>query len=136
VTNSYTGVLTFFARTALEGGVIDIYEDGQIVRDFVHVEDVVAAVTSAMQREAATTLDVGSGAAVTIAQVAELVASMTGAPPPVTSGRYRPGDVRAASCDISQTRAQLGYAPAWSLEAGVRSLLDWMPTTNLITGPR
>jgi dTDP-L-rhamnose 4-epimerase len=33
VTNSHTGVLAFFVRTALEGGTIEVFEDGEIIRD-------------------------------------------------------------------------------------------------------
>ena len=48
VTNPYTGVLTLFARTALAGGVIDVFEDGEIVRDFMFVDDVVSALVAAI----------------------------------------------------------------------------------------
>ena len=61
VGNPYTGVLTLFARTALDGGVIDVYEDGAIVRDFVFVDDVAHALSAAVVDPATRTLDVGSG---------------------------------------------------------------------------
>ncbi len=130
VTNSYTGVLTFFARTALEGGVIDVYEDGEIVRDFVFVDDVVSAIVGAIGRPGNRVVDVGSGHRATIGEVATLVALASGAPPPKVSGRFRHGDVRAAWCDISRTQSELGYSPRWNLESGVRALLEWIPTTG------
>jgi dTDP-L-rhamnose 4-epimerase len=132
VTNSYTGVLTFFARTALQGETINVYEDGQIIRDFVYVDDVVSAVTAAIAQPGSRALDVGSGSPVTIAEVADLVAKLCDAPTPKVSGAYRLGDVRAASCDISRTAAELGYVPRWSLADGITEVLRWMPSTNLL----
>jgi dTDP-L-rhamnose 4-epimerase len=126
VTNSYTGVLTFFGRSALQGQTIDIYEDGDILRDFVFVDDVVAAMTKALSQPATRTLDVGSGSPVTIGDVAKIVAAYCGAPDPVVSGRYRLGDVRSASCDISRTVRELGYDPAVTVADGIGQLLEWM----------
>jgi dTDP-L-rhamnose 4-epimerase len=128
LTNSYTGVLTFFARVALAGDPIDVYEDGAIVRDFVYVGDVVAALVAAVARPPADgrrTVDIGSGEPTTIGEVADLIADLRGAPDPVVSGRYRDGDVRAASADITAAEADLGYAPQTKLRDGVSQLLDW-----------
>lgn len=127
-TNSYTGVLTFFARTALAGGTIDVYEDGQIIRDFVHVADVVSALVAAIDRPARRLLDIGFGEVRTIHDAAIAVARLAGSPEPVVSGRYRLGDVRSGSCDTGAARADLGYAPAWDLDRGVSELLAWMST--------
>jgi dTDP-L-rhamnose 4-epimerase len=125
VGNPYTGVLTLFARFARDHKVLDIYEDGEIIRDFVHVEDVVAAMVSALKDSQAggvRTYDVGSGVPTTIAAVARLLAKRFGAPAPVVSGKFRDGDVRAASCDITAARRDLGYNPRMTIEAGLETL--------------
>jgi dTDP-L-rhamnose 4-epimerase len=66
--NPYTGIVSLFARTAREGKSIPVYEDGLIVRDFVHITDVVSAILAAADREETVTVpyDVGSGVATTI----------------------------------------------------------------------
>ena len=46
--NPYTGVLSLFTKLALSGGILPVYEDGNIVRDFVYIDDVVAAAVSAI----------------------------------------------------------------------------------------
>jgi dTDP-L-rhamnose 4-epimerase len=128
ISNSYTGVLTFMAREALSGGVIDVFEDGEIIRDFVFVDDVVNALATASNSvpETLRILDIGSGLATTIANAASLVASAAGAPSPVVSGHYREGDVRAASCSIDAAREELGYSPTISIGEGVSRLVAWM----------
>jgi dTDP-L-rhamnose 4-epimerase len=127
--NPYTGVLSIFARRLLDGGELDIYEDGAIIRDFVHVSDVVAAFRRVceMERIASQTLDIGSGRPVTIAEVASIMAdqlSLDRARLRVT-GRFRPGDVRHALADISAAKSVLDWSPAIDLRDGVAELLAW-----------
>jgi dTDP-L-rhamnose 4-epimerase len=128
LSNAYTGVLTLFARLAALGKASEIYEDGEIIRDFVHVDDVVSAFMSAIDRppEHSRILDIGSGNPTTIAEVAEILARLAGAPEPAISGRYRDGDVRAAWCDSGPATVELGFTASVPLEQGLRSLLDWV----------
>lgn len=125
--NSYTGVLTFFANQISMGEPIDVYEDGQIIRDFVFVADVANALAAAIATppEPNRTVDIGSGSATTILEVANTMATLGGGPQPRISGRFRDGDVRAASCTIDAAVRDLGYSPATSLESGIKQLLDW-----------
>jgi dTDP-L-rhamnose 4-epimerase len=125
--NAYTGVLTFFANQVATGEPIDVYEDGNIVRDFVFIADVAAALSAAIARPPVSSrlLDIGSGAACTILDVARMMARLGHGPEPQISGRFRDGDVRAASCSIERARAELGYTPHTSLDDGLRQLLDW-----------
>ena len=85
VTNSYTGVLTYFAGARpLAGHEINVFEDGQIVRDFVYIDDVAAALAAAVRRPPAVTrlLDIGSGQASTILEVAQAMAAAAVHPHP------------------------------------------------------
>jgi dTDP-L-rhamnose 4-epimerase len=41
-------------------------------------------------------------------------------------GKFRDGDVRAASCDIEPARDELAWAPKSSLEDGLPALLEWI----------
>lgn len=126
--NPYTGVVALFGRLAVAGAMIEVYEDGEILRDFVYVEDVTAALTAALDRPRhdGRLLDVGLGARTTILDVARTVAKLAGAPEPVVSGAFRDGDVRAASCDTTDAREQLDWRPEWPLERGLTALLDWV----------
>ncbi|MGH9153487.1 MAG: NAD-dependent epimerase/dehydratase family protein [Acidimicrobiales bacterium] len=128
LSNPYSGVAVLFAATALRGEAIDVYEDGGILRDFVFVDDAVQALVAAVERPpvARRTLDIGSGATTRLVDLARHVAARCDAPEPVVSGRFRPGDVRAASCDISAAAEHLDYQPTWTLERGVDALLAWV----------
>ena len=117
--NPYTGVLTYFARLASKREVIPLYEDGAIVRDFVHVGTVVDALLDALTGDVELA-DVGSGEVTYLCDVADAIARRAGAPPPVITGQYRLGDVRAAGAsDITSRR---GLA---SFELHLEELLGW-----------
>ena len=130
--NPYTGVLSLFTKLALSGGVLPVYEDGNIVRDFVYIDDVVAAASSAIAGAASVPrgeyrlVDVGSGTPSTIGEVARLIAQLAGAPQPKVTGQFNDGDVRAASCDIGAARSVLGYEPRWTLAEGLEALMAWV----------
>jgi dTDP-L-rhamnose 4-epimerase len=126
--NSYTGIVTLFSQLALQKRPLEVYEDGQIVRDFVFIDDVVDALFAAIERPAADSrcLDIGSGVPTTIHELACTLATMCGAPEPIVVGRFRDGDVRAARCDIEPARGELDWQPAWALKDGLRALLDWI----------
>lgn len=125
LTNPHAGVLTTFAQQAGEDLAIEVFEDGAITRDFVFVDDAVAALEAAVRRPPTLrrVLDIGSGRITTLHAVAALIASAAGARPPAVSGRYRLGDVRAAGCDTTAAADEIGYRPAWSLERGLAELL-------------
>ncbi|WP_299566059.1 NAD(P)-dependent oxidoreductase [uncultured Mycolicibacterium sp.] len=129
LTNSYTGIVALFARLARAGQVLEVYEDGRIVRDFVYIDDVVEALFAAVERPADPVrhVDIGSGVPTTVHELARRLAAVCGAPEPAVVGKFRDGDVRAAQCTIEPAVQQLGWRPKWSLDDGIRALLDWMP---------
>ncbi len=128
LTNSYTGIVALFARLAREQRELEVYEDGRIVRDFVYIDDVVEALFAAIQRPATQPrcVDIGSGAPTTIDELAHQLAAFCGAPEPIGVAKFRDGDVRAARCDISSATEDLGWCPKWTLDEGLRALLDWI----------
>jgi dTDP-L-rhamnose 4-epimerase len=125
-TNSYTGILPLFCGFARASTSIPLYEDGEILRDFIHVSDVVDGLRLAIASGSSGTWDLGSGDPVTIRQVASLIADRYEAPAPVVTGQFRPGDVRAASADNSRALADLGWAPKVSLCEGLAELTTWL----------
>ena len=138
LTNSYTGIVALFARMALERRALQVYEDGRIVRDFVYIDDVVEALFATIERPATQSrrLDIGSGVATTIHELADRIASFCDAPEPVVVAKFRDGDVRAAKCDIEPATTELDWRPRWTLDKGLRTLLDWigdMPESPLAT---
>lgn len=127
--NPYTGVLTFLTTQALAGNAVNVYEGGGIVRDFVHVSDVVAALVAALKAPldagATRTVDIGSGAPTTLEAAARTLIEIVGGGSVEITGQYRLGDVRAAYADNAPASEWLDYSPATSFEIGAAELVDW-----------
>jgi dTDP-L-rhamnose 4-epimerase len=129
LSNPYTGVVAIFSSRLLNGEPPLIYEDGAQQRDFVSVHDIVRALLLAAEEPGAVgeVLNIGSGRPVTIMEVARQLAATLGvAVEPEVTGRYRVGDIRHCTADISKARRLIGYEPRVSLEQGMEELLDWL----------
>jgi dTDP-L-rhamnose 4-epimerase len=130
LSNPYTGVLAIFASRLLNGNRPLIFEDGRQRRDFVSVHDVAEACRLALEVPAAAgrVLNVGSGADVSIAELAARLAARLGKEhlKPEIAGQYRVGDIRHCFADIGLAREVLGYAPRVALEDGIAELAGWL----------
>lgn len=126
--NPYTGIMSLFCRMAKAGKSIPLYEDGEVRRDFVLIDDVAAAVVAAAVAEKAHdgALDIGSGEFQTIRTAAEIISRYYGAPEPHVTGQFRQGDVRHAWADVEPAKAQLPWEPRYNLEAGISRLAEWI----------
>jgi dTDP-L-rhamnose 4-epimerase len=122
--NPYTGIIMLFMNRALNGEPIEVYEDGEITRDFIHVEDVVVALEASLTASAPAVLDIGSGSATTVHQLAQIIAVLCDSPPPLVTGKFRLGDVRHAVADVSAAQSAIGFAPATALHGGLVAIRD------------
>lgn len=127
--NPYTGVLTFLARQIASGESLEIYEGGGIVRDFVHVSDVVAAIMAAMSPDFSTgqvPYDIGSGKPGDLLAFARQLVAASGKDVAIhVTNRFREGDVRAAFANVDRASRDLDYRPMVSFEDGARELYAW-----------
>jgi dTDP-L-rhamnose 4-epimerase len=127
--NPYTGVLSIFARQLLEGGELAIFEDGEIARDFVYVDDVVDALVRAGRTALphGTVIDIGLGQAATILSVAKSLMRALGRSEDAfrVTGAFRVGDIRHACADISAARRLLGWQPQVGIDEGLQRLAQW-----------
>lgn len=127
LTNPYTGIVSLFARLAKAGKSIPLYEDGEMRRDFVFITDVAAAIVAATQEHHTGVLaDIGTGESLSIRELAEIIASIYGAPAPHVTGQYRNGDVRHAACTIDIARSQMNWMPQVDVHTGIQKLCTWI----------
>lgn len=123
----YAGVAALFVSRLAAGDAPRVFEDGGQRRDFVHVDDVAAAVFAACRADLPdrlTALNTGSGRVITIGEMACLLAGAAGGPDPVITGEFRLGDVRHVTADSGRARRILGWQPRVDLAAGVRDLIS------------
>lgn len=127
--NPYTGILSIFSNRMRQHLPINLFEDGLESRDFVHVADVVRAITLALDSGLAgfQVLNIGSGVATSVQRIAKLLAERLGSLSVLqVSGDYRAGDIRHCYADLAQAGAQLGFRPEVSLEVGLDAFCRWV----------
>jgi dTDP-L-rhamnose 4-epimerase len=129
LSNPYTGVAAVFGSRMLNGNAPLIFEDGEQMRDFVSIQDIVRANMLAMERPESNgeVINVGSGKPITIRRVAELLSKSLGVTlEPVITNKFRAGDIRHCFGDISKARRLLAYEPQVSHEEGFQELAQWL----------
>ena len=135
LSNPYTGVAAIFASRLLNKRSPMVFEDGRQQRDFVSVHDVVQAITLAMQRSEGDgmALNVGSGAPISISQVADELAHCLGANIPTEiTGKYRAGDIRHCFAAITNTQRVLGFTPKYKFADGLAELVEWLRSQTAV----
>lgn len=131
--NPYTGILSIFTRLALQNEEINIFEDGLESRDFVHINDVVAATISCLklEKKGQHILNVGSGVPVSVLEVAqEIVGYLKSKSEIKISGAFREGDIRHNFADLTLIKEVVGFEPKWSFKDGLHSFIDWALKQN------
>ena len=123
----YSGVLSLFIRAVLERRTPTIYGDGEQSRDFTYVEDVVALnLKAARARNVSGRMyNGGNGGRVTLNQAWALLQKFEGVQIPANYGPPRSGDVRDSQADTTAARSDLGHAPQFTFEQGLRLTLEW-----------
>ena len=118
------GVVAIFAGLMLAGKRPVIYGDGSQERDFVYVSDVVEANLSAIEGGSRGTYNIGTGAAITVRQIYELLQGIIGFDEEPTLQPRRPGDVMSVALDASRAAAELKWQPSVTLEEGLQRTVD------------
>ncbi len=128
--HSRFGVANWFIRQAIDGETIRVFGDGQILRDFLYVQDCVDAILMAASSEQAygEVLNVGDDKASSFLELAKVAIEEAGSGDwefaPFTQERaaQEPGDFYS---DISKIRRIVGWEPITSLRAGVKQTVDF-----------
>jgi len=119
------GVVAIFTRAMLTGKPLTVFGDGNDERDYVFVSDVVDAIVRAGENSLPGPFNVGTGIGTSTNRIFEVVAENCGHAEPANRGPARPGDIGRISLDASKAKADIGWAPQFSLEAGLKSTVDW-----------
>jgi len=115
-------------RAAREDEGVQVRGDGSMIRDVVHVDDVIQGIFIALAAGHTGPLILGSGQSVTVNDMVQTARRVTGKPIPAEHIPVISGEMPAVVLDISAIKA-LGYAPRYDLEAGMATVWpDFDPT--------
>ena len=129
----YSGVLSLFMKHLLEHTSPTIFGDGEQSRDFTYVEDVAGLCIKASQAPGAAgkMYNAGNGGKFTLNFIWDLLQKMEGLKIPAKFGPPRAGDVRHSMADTASAEAELGHAPQFTIEEGLKRTLEWYRETTL-----
>ncbi|MCV2364705.1 NAD-dependent epimerase/dehydratase family protein [Paucibacter sp. DJ1R-11] len=133
--NPYTGILSIFSNRMRQGLPINIFEDGLESRDFVHVSDVVRAITLGLEKDLGGfhALNVGAGVPTTVMEMAQALGRLLKSSSSLqTSGDFRAGDIRHCYADLSKAREVLGFEPLVTTEQGLSRFCEWVQTQAVL----
>jgi dTDP-L-rhamnose 4-epimerase len=130
--NSYSGICRRFTQRLLAHEAPIIYEDGNQRRDYVHIDDVIAANLHVAFDDRANfeAFNVGSGSSTTVLEYAQTLGAVLGmSVASAIPGKFRAGDNRHSVSDVGKLKA-LGWSPKKNLKDIMRDYVHWLRTSG------
>lgn len=116
-----------FFSAILAGKPLVQFGDGLQTRDFTYVADAVKATADAAVRGVpGRVYNIGGGARVSLREVFDLIARVSGRTVTIDYQGPQKGDMRDTYADTSRAQADLGFTPSVTLEEGLRAMWQWM----------
>lgn len=114
------GVIGVFLYKALKGEVLEIWGDGSVVRDYVHISDVARAALCVIDAEVPEKiLNIGSGKGISLNEIVHAIEVVTDRTLTVRNTTTRAFDVPVSILDISSARKYLNWSPEVDLLTGI-----------------
>ena len=116
-----TGVIANFEKNILENKPLTIFGDGEAIRDFIHIDDVVDGIILSM-KSASGIYNIASGNGTSIADLAKLLIELSGKNSKIVYQPARKGEVIYSVSDITKSQNKLGFNPKIVLNDGLKIL--------------
>jgi UDP-glucuronate 4-epimerase len=118
-----------FTKAITEGKPIDIYNFGNMKRDFTYIEDIVNGTISALDNPFPYELfNLGNSNSVELMELISIIEEKLGRKAEKNFLPLQPGDVSETYADIEKTQRVLGFNPKTSIMEGVEEFIKWYKT--------
>lgn len=118
-----------FTRKIVRGEPIDVYGEGEMARDFTHVDDIVDGVVGVLDRPPGRggheIYNIGDSRPVGLMEMISTLEAALGVKARKVMRPMQPGDVTATYADVSKLNALTGYAPKVELKDGLEDFVRW-----------
>ena len=133
-----------FTKNILEGKAIEVFNNGNMIRDFTYVDDIVEGVVRVMDRPAEPDpawnsaapdparsrapyriYNIGNNKPVQLMRYIEVLERALGKKARIEMLPMQPGDVPATTADVSALESDIGYRPKTTVEEGVPRFVEW-----------
>jgi UDP-glucose 4-epimerase len=124
--DAYGNVIPIFTDRLLKGEPLIIYGDGEQIRDFVNVRDVVETnLLAAESKGLSGVFNIGCGVPITINKLAEVIQKAAGKRVKIKYASARKGEVKYSLADIAKAKKLLNYTPNVYIYEGLKEYIDW-----------
>jgi len=124
---SIQGIIPIFLRKIIDGEPIEIWGDGEIVRDYIYIEDLADGIYQAAFLDTSNNIyNIGSGVGHSINEILRIIHKVIGREIKVTYTKKRLADVPKIYLDISRAKECLSWKPVTLLENGIKKTWDFI----------
>lgn len=124
--NSAQGIIGAYCKNIHLGKPIEVWGDGTVQRDYIHISDLVSACVKAGNSNHCGVFNAGRGVGSSILEVIDAIESVVGQDLHPVFKKGRSYDVPKVVLDISKIKTKLGWEPKISLTQGVREAWEWV----------
>jgi UDP-glucuronate 4-epimerase len=115
-----------FARAIVEGRPIEVFNHGDMSRDFTYIDDIVEGTLRVLDKPSRYAIyNIGNHAPVPLLEYIATLERALGRKAKLEMKPMQPGDVKATYADTTALAKAVGFAPATPLEAGLARLAEW-----------
>jgi UDP-glucuronate 4-epimerase len=122
-----------FTKNMLANKPIDVYNNGDMKRDFTYISDIVEGFYLALMDLTKNVTDggkfdiynLGCGSPITLMEYIKAIENSLGIKAMMNMMPMQKGDVKETSADISKARNELGYEPKVMVKEGVKRFINW-----------
>jgi UDP-glucuronate 4-epimerase len=115
-----------FARAIIDGKPIQVFNHGDMQRDFTYVDDIVEGTLRVLDKPAPYAIyNIGNHTPVQLLDYIATIERLLGKKATLDMQPMQPGDVKATYADTSALAAAVGFAPSTPLETGLQRFTQW-----------
>jgi UDP-glucuronate 4-epimerase len=121
-----------FTKAILAGEPIDVYNHGELQRDFTYIDDIVDGVMRVYERVPQPVdglshriFNIGNHRPESLMHFITVLSTALGATPKMNMLPMQPGDVESTYADITDIQREYGWTPTSSIETGLPELVRW-----------
>ena len=120
------GLIGTLLSKAISNERVEIWGDGEVVRDYIHIKDVIEACINVMGSKSTGIFNIGSGVGHSVNEVLKMVEEVTQSKLDVKYSKRRDLDVKKVVLDISNAKKVLNWAPKIAIKDGIKTHNDWL----------
>jgi len=115
-----------FANKITNNKPIQVFNHGNMKRDFTYIDDIISGIRSAINKNhASEVFNLGNNKSEELMDVVHLIEQCLDKKAIIEFKGMQPGDVKESFADIEKSIKMLGYKPSTNVEVGIEKFIDW-----------